>query len=153
MGGLTMQFDFTTLNTGGGVHPFAASHGVTDPNIISFSVAEMRFNLAPGVTEAMHKIVDRGCFGYAPPDKERYDAALTDWMLRRHKWKISPDWAIQSSGVLVAMPTAMPSEPLIRKFGILTGRTDGSFSFSSKLGIKSTTSLSRSARKASWVTS
>ena len=35
-----MQFDFTTLNTGGGVHPFAASHGVTDPNIISFSVAE-----------------------------------------------------------------------------------------------------------------
>ena len=102
-----MQFDFTTLNTGGGVHPFAASHGVTDPNIISFSVAEMRFNLAPGITEAMHKIVDRGCFGYAPPDKERYDAALTDWMLRRHKWKISPDWAIQSSGVLVAMGAAI----------------------------------------------
>ena len=37
-----MEFDFTTLNTGGGVHPFVAEQGVTDPRIISFSVAEMR---------------------------------------------------------------------------------------------------------------
>ncbi len=35
-----MEFDFTTLNTGGGVHPFVAEQGVTDPKIISFSVAD-----------------------------------------------------------------------------------------------------------------
>ena len=71
-----MEFDFTTLNTGGGVHPFVAEQGVTDPRIISFSVAEMRLNLAPAITEGMHRCVDIGCFGYAPPEKERYDKAV-----------------------------------------------------------------------------
>ena len=46
-----MKFDFTTLNTGGGVHPFVAEKGVKDPSIISFSVAEMRLNLAPAIAE------------------------------------------------------------------------------------------------------
>ena len=54
-------------------------------------------------------------------------------------------------GIFVVIPTAIPSAPLIRRLGILTGRTDGSFSVSSKLGTKSTTSLSRSARYTSCV--
>src|SRR5207244_3919960 len=48
-------------------------------------------------------------------------------------------------GMLVAMPTAMPLAPLTRRFGIRVGRTTGSFSVSSKLGTKSTVSLSMSA--------
>lgn len=102
-----MKYDFTTLNTGGGVHPFVAERGITDPNIISFSVAEMRLNLAPEITAGMHKIVDVGCFGYAPPEKERFDAALTAWMKSRHHWEIDPKWAIQTSGVVMAMGIAM----------------------------------------------
>ena len=31
-------------------------------------------------------------------------------------------------GMLVAIPTAIPVEPLTNKFGTLVGRTDGSFS-------------------------
>ena len=102
-----MDFDFTTLNTGGGVHPFAAARGVTDPEIIAYSVAEMRFDLAPGITEAMHWVVDLGCFGYAPPDKDRYDAAVTAWMKDRHGWDVSPAWMIQSTGVLNTMGAAI----------------------------------------------
>ena len=102
-----MDFDFTTLNTGGGVHPFAAAHGVTDPEIISYSVAEMRFDLAPCITEAMHQVVDLGCFGYAPPDKNRYDAAVTTWMKNRHDWDVCPEWMIQSTGVLNTMGAAI----------------------------------------------
>ena len=52
-------------------------------------------------------------------------------------------------GILVAMPTAMPEEPLMRRFGTLVGRTIGSWSDSSKFGEKSTVSLSMSARS-SW---
>ena len=102
-----MEFDFTTLNTGGGVHPFVAERGVTDPNIISFSVAEMRLNLAPGITRGMHEIVDQGCFGYAPPQKERYDAALKNWMKTRHHWDIDPTKVIQTTGVVTAMGIAI----------------------------------------------
>ena len=98
-----MTFDFETLNTGGGVHPFAAERGVTDPEIITFSVAEMRLNLAPCITEAMHRIVDRGCFGYAPPDKAAFDRAVTHWMFSRHGWQVDPDWMLQSPGVISAM--------------------------------------------------
>ena len=102
-----MTFDFETLNTGGGVHPFAAERGVTDPEIITFSVAEMRLNLAPCITEAMHRIVDRGCFGYAPPDKAAFDRAVTHWMFSRHGWQVDPDWMLQSPGVISAMGAAV----------------------------------------------
>ena len=54
-------------------------------------------------------------------------------------------------GMLVVIPTAIPSEPLISIFGTLTGRTEGSFSVSSKFGTKSTTFLSRSLRYTSCV--
>lgn len=102
-----MKFDFETLNTGGGVHPFVAERGITDPSIISYSVAEMRLNLAPCITAGMHEIVDKGCFGYAPPEKQRYDAALKAWMLDRHGWDIDPAWAVQTAGVVTAMGIAI----------------------------------------------
>lgn len=102
-----MTYDFTTLNTGGGVHPFVAERGITDPDIISYSVAEMRFDLAPEIKEGMHRIVDIGCFGYAPPEMDRYNAAVSNWMEKRHRWKVSMDWAIQTTGVVTAMGIAI----------------------------------------------
>ncbi|MNC89220.1 hypothetical protein D3C83_51240 [compost metagenome] len=48
-------------------------------------------------------------------------------------------------GMLVAMPTAMPLEPLTSKFGNAAGSTVGSCNRSSKFGTKSTVSLSMSA--------
>lgn len=104
---LNVKYDFTTLNTGIGVHPFVAEKGVTDPNIISFSVAEMRLNLAPCIQEGMHRCVDIGSFGYAPPEKERYDQAVKDWMHRRHSWDVDMQWAVQTSGVVTAMGVAI----------------------------------------------
>ena len=49
-------------------------------------------------------------------------------------------------GILVVIPTAIPSAPFTNKFGIRTGNTSGSFSVSSKFDTKSTTFLSKSAR-------
>ena len=46
--------------------------------------------------------------------------------------------------ILVAIPTAMPEEPLTSRLGILVGRTVGSNKESSKLAEKSTVSLSKS---------
>lgn len=101
------KYDFKTVNTGGGVHPFVAQHGVTDPAIIPFSVAEMRLNLCPEIVRGMHKVVDIGSFGYAPPEKERFDSALQGWMERRHNWKIQPEWVVQTPGVVTAMGIAV----------------------------------------------
>ena len=46
--------------------------------------------------------------------------------------------------IFVAIPTAIPLEPLTKRFGNLDGRTTGSFSSSSKFGMKSTVFLLRS---------
>ncbi len=48
-------------------------------------------------------------------------------------------------GMLVAMPTAIPLEPLTRRLGNRAGRTTGSCSESSKFGMKSTVDFSMSA--------
>ena len=48
-------------------------------------------------------------------------------------------------GMFVAMPTAMPDDPLTIRFGMPAGRTDGSSRESSKLGTLSTVFLSMSA--------
>ena len=47
-------------------------------------------------------------------------------------------------GILVAIPTAIPEAPFTRRLGYLDGSTVGSFSVSSKLGVKSTVSFSMS---------
>ena len=41
-------------------------------------------------------------------------------------------------GIFVAIPTAIPEEPFTKSAGIFAGNTVGSWSLSSKLGIKST---------------
>lgn len=104
-----MEFDFETVNygTSGGVHSYVSEYGVTDPKIISFSVAEMRLNLAPGIIQGMHEAVELGSFGYMPTDKERYDKALKKWMLERHGWEIDPQNAVQVAGVVTAMGIAI----------------------------------------------
>ena len=45
-------------------------------------------------------------------------------------------------GIFVAIPTAIPSDPFINKFGIIEGKTVGSLRESSKLFVNCTVSLS-----------
>ena len=52
-------------------------------------------------------------------------------------------------GMLVAIPTAMPVAPFIRRLGTRLGRTTGSCSDWSKLGTNATVSLSMSASSSS----
>ncbi len=52
----------------------------------------------------------------------------------------------ECGGMLVAIPTAIPAEPLTSRLGYRAGRTLGSLVDSSKFGIMSTVSLSRSRR-------
>ena len=52
-------------------------------------------------------------------------------------------------GIWVAIPTAIPFAPLTSRFGMTEGRTDGSITESSKLGVKSTVSFSISSSRRS----
>jgi len=52
-------------------------------------------------------------------------------------------------GMFVAIPTAIPLDPLRRRFGTFAGRTTGSSSDSSKFEVNATVSFSMSCRSSS----
>lgn len=65
-------------------------------------VADMDFRAPECVTEALRRRVDHGVFGYTQVMPEFYDA-LTGWFSRRHRWHISPETVIYTSGVVPAI--------------------------------------------------
>ncbi|MCH5226507.1 MAG: pyridoxal phosphate-dependent aminotransferase [Muribaculaceae bacterium] len=71
-------------------------------NIIPLWVADMDFQTAPCIIEALKKRVEHGVFGYTRvPD--RYYQATVEWFARRHNWNILPSDIIYTSGVVPAI--------------------------------------------------
>lgn len=73
-----------------------------DEDVLPMWVADMDFQTAPVIIEALKKRVDHGIFGYTRVPKGYYDA-VCNWFSRRHGWKISPEWIIYTSGVVPAI--------------------------------------------------
>ena len=103
-----MKYDFSTAWPKDRVHPFLLEEGVKDPSVLPHSVAEMRFRLMPEISEAMHRAVDVGLFGYQPPDSQ-YAESVISWMKRRHNWSVHKEWMTQTAGVVVAIGLAIRS--------------------------------------------
>jgi len=78
------------------------------PGALGAFVAEMDFGPAPVITEALHKAVDAGIFGYLPaPWVERMKVATADWSKRRYGWEIDPDFVHQMPDVISVMMVAI----------------------------------------------
>ncbi len=65
-------------------------------------VADMDFEVAPAIKQALKKRVDHGIFGYTQVD-EGYYYAVISWFERRHGWQIERDDIIYTSGVVPAI--------------------------------------------------
>ena len=65
-------------------------------------VADMDFQTAPCIIEALRKRVDHGIFGYTRVPEEYYEAVIS-WFRRRHQWQIEREWFIYTSGVVPAL--------------------------------------------------
>ncbi len=65
-------------------------------------VADMDFETAPCVREAIEKRAAHGVFGYNVVPKEWYDA-YQNWWETRHHFKIEKDWMIFCTGVVPAL--------------------------------------------------
>ena len=72
-------------------------------NTIALWVADMDFETAPCVTEALKKRMEHGCFGYTMVPHSFYQATI-DWFAHRHGWQgINKEWFIYTSGVVPAI--------------------------------------------------
>ena len=90
---------------------------VKEDGVIPMWVADMDFQTAPCIIEALQKRVAHGIFGYTlVPDS--YYEAIINWFSRRHQWKIEKDWILYTSGVVPAISSClkaicMPGEKVL----------------------------------------
>ena len=70
--------------------------------VIPLWVADMDFQAAPAIIQALQQRVSHGVFGYTlVPDS--YYKAVISWFHRRHQWDISRSWIQYTSGVVPAL--------------------------------------------------
>lgn len=75
---------------------------MTSNDIIPMWVADMDFETAPCVLEALLKRMQHGCFGYTFVPESYYEATI-QWFQRRHAWTINRNSFIYTSGVVPAI--------------------------------------------------
>lgn len=73
---------------------------------LSLWVADMDFETAPEIKQALVERASHGIYGYSHASSD-YRKVLVEWMDRRHKWKTEQDWYVLTPGVVFALCTAV----------------------------------------------
>ena len=71
-------------------------------DVIPMWVADMDFETAPCIVEALKARMEHGCYGYTFVPESYYDATI-QWFKRRHGWSIDRPSFIYTSGVVPAI--------------------------------------------------
>jgi len=72
------------------------------PDVLPMWVADMDFQTAPCVIEALRRRVEHGVFGYALVPETFYERIIW-WQDHRHVWKPRREWILYTSGVVPAV--------------------------------------------------
>lgn len=70
--------------------------------VIPMWVADMDFNVAPFIVDALQRRLDHHVYGYTHV-QDSYYQAIIDWFGRRRSWKIEKDWIMYIPGVVPAI--------------------------------------------------
>lgn len=71
-------------------------------DLLPMWIADMDFEVAPFIKEALRRRVEHGVFGYECIP-EKYYQTIIDWFLRRHDWRIDRNSMIVTIGVVPAI--------------------------------------------------
>lgn len=94
------------------VHDGQATHwNRTDPElgeeqILPMWVADMDFEAAPAIRDALTRRAAHGVYGYAR-DTQSYRDSIVSWMDRRQGWKVASEWIVPTPGVVPALHLIM----------------------------------------------
>lgn len=72
-------------------------------DVLSATIAEMDYPLAPTVTEALRAALDRHDLGYAPPAPRGLREAFAGFAERRLKWTVDPDQVVLVPDVMIGL--------------------------------------------------
>ncbi|WP_026694646.1 MalY/PatB family protein [Peribacillus kribbensis] len=73
-----------------------------DSSLLPMWVADMDFPAPAEIAEALIHRVNHPVYGYTMPRKGLYQT-ITEWMAKRHNWKIEDSWIQFSAGVVSAL--------------------------------------------------
>lgn len=99
------KFDFDKLTARRGSNCYKWDEATND-EVIPLWVADMDFEVAPAIKEALRKRVEHGVFGYTMVPDSYYDAVI-NWFVNRHGWHINRDWILYTTAVVPALSCAL----------------------------------------------
>ena len=66
---------------------------IEEEGVIPLWVADMDFEAAPAIREALARRIEHGVFGYTEVDGAYYEAIIS-WQKRRHQWEVKREWIL-----------------------------------------------------------
>lgn len=75
-----------------------------DTNFLPMWIADMDFQIAPEITNALKQRLENPLFGYSFAPKQ-LNEAIANWYEQRHHWKFSPENVLHHAGVIPAIVT------------------------------------------------
>ncbi|MCB2299044.1 MalY/PatB family protein [Clostridium tagluense] len=73
-----------------------------DKDVIPMWVADMDFEVAKPISDAIKKRVEHSIYGYSTKGSGYYDAVI-NWMKKRHNWDIKKEWISYTPGIVPAL--------------------------------------------------
>ena len=74
-------------------------------DVLPMWVADMDFEVAPAIVEALQRRAAHGIFGYARPVKSTVDAVLGA-LAERYRWQVDPSWLVWLPGLVCGLNVA-----------------------------------------------
>ncbi len=96
-----MQYDFDTIIPRRGTNSYKWDTP-SDNDVLPMWVADMDFQAASPVIEALRRRVEHGIFGYTFVPEAYYES-ITSWFARRHRWLFDRKWIIYTTNVVAAV--------------------------------------------------
>ncbi len=103
-----MKFDFDTPVERRGTNCIKydmAGHGLSE-DVIPLWVADMDFQVAPGILSALDAMNQHGVYGYSAAGPGYYEAVAA-WYKKRFGWETEKDWVVLTPGVVFALAMAV----------------------------------------------
>lgn len=73
-----------------------------EENELPMWVADMDFETAPAIKEAILKTAERGIFGYSVVPDEYFES-IADFFERRYSYRPNPEWMVYTNGIVAAI--------------------------------------------------
>lgn len=101
------NFDTIAGRAGTGTLKYDARRDVFgNPDVIPMWIADMDFEVAPAITDAILRRAAHPVYGY-DFGGDRYVGSLTGWFSRRTGWEIAPEWLRFTPGVVTGLGFAI----------------------------------------------